>query len=627
MTEYSATALQARVTAVITANGSRLITGTVLKTLLTDFIDSLAFPGTIEIADIDGLAAALAAAAQGTTGAIAIGDVTNLQSSLDTLATAISGKASSSHNQAIATITDLQAALDTHTTNINTVAATAAALDTRLDTAELAIDALEAAGGAGSVSELVSGANVRFEATATGAFVYAPTFANNAAALTGGLVAGELYKTSDGSVKIVLAQGGVGGTPPPTNSVLISTWDPVNDDNYYSPEFLAADAGDPKGGPTRITFWYGTPGSEKKWVSDLSFQPWCLTSADDAVIRFEVRAGDLFDVPGFYTDSAGVERNKITEISADWHAPTDDLHFTLDFMVEGPPITSNFFSLLEIHTYGSGVIAQKFELVIANERLKVTANADVVTNGTPAYRTLWTDTQAVVRGKWYTADIFVRSNRSATPAGRVVVDIDGVRKVDFTGRTGYLNETQCAMEFGIYRGTSSPETIAVSYRNLEYEFGAYGTLTIPAAGSSTPPGETFGNDLLGGMTSSNYMAVDATLSNDGSGYLNVTSGTFPTADDPAARKELTLTIGTEYLLTGEGFAAVSAGATANVLLYSDGFATTHVDETNATTTDAAVSVRFTATTALNLFYFNCDADSTGDVCRFKGFTLREVIPA
>jgi hypothetical protein len=684
--------------AAIRQNGARAITGTTLKAVLEDFIDSISFPGTIQIGDVEGLAAAIAAAgagdigeiemsdvngleaalaALGGGGSLTIADIDGLQAALDAkaatahtqaistisgLQTALDGKAASSHVHTIANVTDLQTTLDgkastshTHTianiTNLQTTldgkAATShtqaistitslqttltalaaadtalgnadSALDTRLDAAEIAIDALEAAGGAGTVSELVNGANVRFKATATGAQLHAPTYANNAAALTGGLLVNEVYKTADGSLKHVLAQGGAGSTPPPAGSQLISTWDPVNDDNYYSATL---------GTGTSTPFWY----KEKKWVSDLSFQPWCLSSPDDNILRFEVHPGDLFDIPGFYTDSAGVNRNKITEIGADWHTPTSDIHYrNFSFMVEGPPITSNFFALVEQHTYGPGVIAQKFELVIANERLKVTVNSDRVTDGSPQYYSPWTDNVPIVRGHWYQCSIFIRSNR-ASSAGIVIVDIDGVRKVNLTGvRTGYAAETYTSLEFGIYRGTSSPESIVVSYKDWNFgagTWGAYGTLTPPAAPSGViPPGETYGPDLLGGMNVTNYMAVDCLLTNPDSTTIQVQSATFPTADDPAARKELTLDTTKEYLLTGTGYWRVSTGAVANVLLYNESFGTAHVDLQNSTTTPVAVSERFTPDTALNYFYFMCDADSTADQCRFQGFTLREVIP-
>lgn len=614
MTAYTTAELQALIGSQITANGNGGITGPLLSSLLSDLVESVAVHGEIEIDDIEGLTAALAGIP---TDMITIADIEDLTEQLAALVTADTTNANA--------ISALTTTVSGHTTSLATAATNITALqnaDTALDTR---IDALETAGGGGEVSVLALSGSTKASAVATGFKLHDPgTYSTNALAKAAGLADGVLYIDQNGFVKFTLPTGGVGGTPPPAGSVLISTWDPVNDENYYSPYF---DVGDPKYGSSK-TFWY----REKKWVSDLSFQPWCLSSVDDNVLRFEVRAGDLFDVPGFYTDSAGVNRNKITEVGADWHNPTDDLLWTGEIMIEGPLITSNFFALVECHTYGGAAIyAQKFELIIRNEHFCVTTNFNP-SSGVAQYYTAWTDPQAIVRGKWYTVSIFLRSVWNGS--GRVVVDIDGTRVLNETRRIGYENETSCSFEFGIYRGTSSPETIVVSYRNVEIDSGAFNTLTIPTAPGGTPPATTYGPDLFGGSGSFDtaiapWTTTDSAVATVVSGVARVATAGGVFTGPPSIRYQVEgLEVGATYRMqVGSYKRETGAAGSAQVLGYNSSFGTTYVEEVNTTTTAAAVDIEFVADDAIGIFFLaRADATTNGDSALFNDVTLRKKIP-
>lgn len=463
---------------------------------------------------------------------------------------------------------------------LKTNATTTTALSTRVTTAETDIDAIQA----GAVTVIANG-----------------IYANNAEALAAGLTPGMLYMTSTGEVRGVLPQGGGGGVivaPPPTGSELISTAT-VTDPHYD--------------GSSSDYYWvWGKP-----WAHDSAYKSWSIFSADDNVVRFEVRPGDRFTKPSF-TDSTGIERNRLVEADADWHAKTEDILGVGYVMIEGPIITSNYFQVIEIHTFGGTLsqTAKKFELVISNEHWQVTANA----NG--AYDTPYTGTAPIVRGKWYKVLVYVKS---ATSGGRVICEIDDTRVVNKTGYVGHPTETEAAVELGIYRGTSTPETVQVSHRDWVWTFGAHGTITEPGTPEAPGTGTTYGPNLVTNgtfTTTDNWTATGATLS-VASNELTITESTSGSGTHSASQP-IAVENGATYRIQAEAYMNANAISVYAVAFQGSALTATGTDETTSTTLDVLDFTVVSAGTSFTL-HLHVDGGDIGDIGKFRNVTVRKVL--
>jgi len=216
---------------------------------------------------------------------------------------------------------------------------------------------------------------------------------------------------------------------------------------------------------------------------------------------------------------------------------------------------------------------------------------------------------------------FVRSNPTQ---GRVVVDINGTRYVNFTGQVGMTNELEYNPQWGIYRGTNVTQTWAVRWKDWSFVDGPYNTLTIPAAGGGGTT--TYGPDkYLNGdyPNTTGLIAGNSTLAID-TGRLRVTSTIA--AGNVNANKFITgLTIGKSYRVKGQ--AQRGTCVQCYLLAYSDVGGQLGVSAM-VTNTAAMVDIEFTfiADATSITIYNHLETTAIGQTGFFDNVTLQEVIP-
>ena len=374
---------------------------------------------------------------------------------------------------------------------------------------------------------------------------------------------------------------------------------------------------------------YTTPSASlryigENWTLDSSFAPWCVSSPDGNEIVFETRQGEYFDIPGFFTDAISTNRNKMTETGSNWHGPTDDLYYEYKFMLDaGPSLTSTFFVFHEVHTYtsvalGSTIYAMKFEMILADQKLAITANYNPE-SGVPSYRTIWQDSVNLTRGVWHTAKIYIHSNKSADLTGRITVDIDGIRVVNHVGKVGWINEQQCAMEFGTYRGGNPAETTVVRFKDMIKLAGPSGTLTVPSY-SETLGTEKVLNGAFTTATTSWSSSSGATLAIE-SGELKVTAPTI--AGQPAASQSITVVAGTKYRFTGRYRCGTAPMAI--ISLWNSSFSTQLAYQEMKNTNNETLDFTFTAVDTTCLIFLQCAASATGQTAYFDNISIKPIL--
>jgi Ca2+-binding RTX toxin-like protein len=209
--------------------------------------------------------------------------------------------------------------------------------------------------------------------------------------------------------------------------------------------------------------------------------PWSFDSKDNSTLRFEVRKGDQYVSSG-YTDSAGVERAEMGDVAR--YSINQDISVEYKFMIEpGAKNTAKWMVMGQLHSAMnmSPPIEIKFN---GNDKMKISGNSG--STGNPVYRDIYSDSQDIVRGHWYT----MKMNIKFDPYGNGSAEIwrDGVKIVDYNGALGYTNQTQTYWKEGVYRSTA-PETTAVNYKDLVIKTGA-GAFDSPTPAPSPAPTPT-----------------------------------------------------------------------------------------------------------------------------------------
>ncbi len=229
--------------------------------------------------------------------------------------------------------------------------------------------------------------------------------------------------------------------------------------------------------------------------------PWSFDSKDNSTLRFEVRKGDQYVSSG-YTDSSGVERAEMGDVAR--YSINQDISVEYKFMIEpGAKNTAKWMVMGQLHSAMnmSPPIEIKFN---GNDKMKISGNSG--STGNPIYRDIYSDSQDIVRGHWYT----MKMNIKFDPYGNGSAQIfrDGVKIVDYHGALGYTNQTQTYWKEGVYRSTAS-ETTAVNYKDLVIKTGA-GAFAPTAAmqataapASSKAAGSTSTDALFGSNGSDN----------------------------------------------------------------------------------------------------------------------------
>ena len=192
--------------------------------------------------------------------------------------------------------------------------------------------------------------------------------------------------------------------------------------------------------------------------------PWSFDFKDNSTLRFEVRKGDQYVSSG-YTDSAGVERAEMGDVAR--YSINQDISVEYKFMIEpGTKNTAKWMVMGQLHSAMnmSPPIEIKFN---GNDKMKISGNSG--STGNPVYRDIYSDSQDIVRGHWYT----MKMNIKFDPYGNGSAEIwrDGVKIVDYDGALGYTDQTQTYWKEGVYRSTAA-ETTAVNFKDLVIKTGA-----------------------------------------------------------------------------------------------------------------------------------------------------------
>ncbi|HEY8615806.1 heparin lyase I family protein [Phenylobacterium sp.] len=297
---------------------------------------------------------------------------------------------------------------------------------------------------------------------------------------------------------------------------------------------------------------------ETPYVLHNSGDTWSFRQTGD-VYRFEVRSGDQ------WRERDGTKER--SEISAKETLDFDKLYtMTYDFMIEpGQKITSDWLNVGQFHgtpdlgDYGS--LGPVFATQMSGEHMRFIMRTDPnpITASRPEDKVIYTDKSDIVRGHWYQMKIEIRFD----PDGEGLIKVwrDGDLLVDYKGGVGYNDALGPYWKMGIYR-ESSPETLAVDYRNFSIvEGGATTPTPTPTPPTSTSPDPLVirapsnqGALLLGGGAADHLIgAGGADTLDGGGGDDSLTGGSGPDSLMGAGGSDtLTAGGGDDGLLGGDG---------------------------------------------------------------------------
>jgi Ca2+-binding RTX toxin-like protein len=260
-------------------------------------------------------------------------------------------------------------------------------------------------------------------------------------------------------------------------------------------------------------------------------------STDGNTFRMEVRKGDQFSRSN-YTDPQGLERSEMGETTQ--HAVSGEgQHFatTYKFMIEpGAKNTASWMVIGQLHD--NNPRTPPFEITMVGERMQIVAKHG---SSNPVKQVLWTDSQDIVRGKWY--DMKIDLQLGPNGDGHAQVWRDGQEIVDYAGKIGYTDSSAVRWKMGIYRNSPpGGETIAAQYKDVDLSYGSAahsetsGTTlgsTITSVQSSERPTsarsipDTDDRDVLTGSSSNDAFVFDSAPS---SSNVDVIVG-FDAAED------------------------------------------------------------------------------------------------
>lgn len=177
-----------------------------------------------------------------------------------------------------------------------------------------------------------------------------------------------------------------------------------------------------------------------------------LTAPDEATVRFEVSAGDVWP-----RDPPSRERS---EIVGPLYPQGETLTVTYAFMVEpGAPNTSDWLVMGQFHGADS-FRSPPFAVELVGERMAIKVRR-LSRSGKVITEHAYLDDRDIERGRYY--EIVIRARFAADGSGRLKVWRDGTPIVTYAGAMGYGDGVY--WKHGVYR-ESSAETIAVNIRDL-----------------------------------------------------------------------------------------------------------------------------------------------------------------
>lgn len=234
-------------------------------------------------------------------------------------------------------------------------------------------------------------------------------------------------------------------------------------------------------------------GGANYWVQDAA-RTWSFTnpSGDNSSLRFEVQAGDKWSGDG----TSSVERSEIA--GATTYAQGTNLHVAYNFAME--PGATNDASWMVVgqfhHTNLTGSWSPPFEIGLVGDRMTIQVDeAGTAANSWSAYKTIYTDTQNIVRGHNYAIQIDADFDPTN---GHLTVVRDGVTLVNYNGPLGWSDMGSVYWKEGIYRSAAA-STQAADYGNLSITTGTSTSPPPPPAAPDTVQGGD-GADTITGDT-------------------------------------------------------------------------------------------------------------------------------
>ena len=190
---------------------------------------------------------------------------------------------------------------------------------------------------------------------------------------------------------------------------------------------------------------------------------WNETLINGSTVRFVVQPGDHW-----VSDPTTKERAELSGQTVTANGTPIDVAYS--FALEpGAANTASTMILGQFHEdQGSASLAPPFTIGLSGEKMTVSIGY-VDLNGQYQTRTLFTDSQDIVRGQNYAMNISVTFDPNGV--GHLVVTRDGVTIANYTGPLGAPDQSGVYWKEGIYR-TDAPETVAADYSNLSVTTGS-----------------------------------------------------------------------------------------------------------------------------------------------------------
>jgi Polysaccharide lyase/Alpha-L-arabinofuranosidase B, catalytic len=193
--------------------------------------------------------------------------------------------------------------------------------------------------------------------------------------------------------------------------------------------------------------------SESAWDKYSIWQAQNVATGRD-LMRFEVRRGDVDNI-------TGAERSELDGAAeASWRTDTT-VQISYAVLVEPGAVIADasWLSLGQFHYDNAVYPPTSFSIDLANDVWRVMI--DGAANPVSVYSSV-----PMLRNKWY--DFFVEQKISSTGAADLLkVWIDGVNVVDLSGNLFPHGRQGGYWKYGIYRGYTVIEPLAVRYSNME----------------------------------------------------------------------------------------------------------------------------------------------------------------
>lgn len=255
-------------------------------------------------------------------------------------------------------------------------------------------------------------------------------------------------------------------------------------------------------------------------------------------IRFEVRSGDVWSA----IDSANLNRSEIA--SAMQVANGSPVHVSYVMNIDPGAANPNAWTVLgQFHQDDrpdTPAAAPPFSIQLHGEKMEIRIGFTGL-NGETEYRSVFTDTANIVRGKDYAIDIQAVFDPKGN--GHLVITRDGAKIVDYSGPLGYTSQQSVYWKEGIYR-PQTDTTMAVTYSDRTVSTGD------PVA---TQPIRTSAPIVITQYDPNGHAVSTSTEYADGSTKIDLLNGTGAITrsytTQPDGSREMTT-----YQITGKDYA-------------------------------------------------------------------------